>query len=296
MLKINDISIAFDKKEVLNGVDWQLEEGKVYGLVGPNGSGKSTLLRIISGVLKPDHGDVILNDQNVYNNPNIKGTISFVSDDFYFLNGSSLNEMKAFYKSFYPDFSESVYHNLLDIFPINEKEKISAFSKGMKRQASLILCLATGPKLLLLDEAFDGLDPVMRLSLKRYISDQMIDSQLTVIVSSHNLRELEDICDSIALIDHRKVVLNESIDNYRLQYHKFQLGFSESIDKSIFDDFKPLKVDGNGKVYTLVLKGDKDSLCEELSLLNPIILETLSLSLEELFVYEMEERGYGKSA
>ncbi len=295
MIKLQQVSMTFDTNRILEKVDWMIPEGSVFGLVGPNGSGKSTLLRIISGVIKPTGGRAFVDEQSVYNNPNIKKTISFVSDDWYYLPNSSLKDMKAFYQSFYPDFSETIYSSLLQVFPIKEHAKINTFSKGMKRQASLILSLSIDPKIVLLDEAFDGLDPVMRLNLKRHIADLIIDKHLTVIVSSHNLRELEDICDNIALIDNKQIVLSDTIDSYRTQYHKFQLGFNETVDPSRFDFLKPLHIDGNGKIFTIILRGSSAEVNRGLAKLNPLIIDQLPLNLEELFVYEMEGRGYGKS-
>lgn len=296
MIKFNSVSKSFGPKKVLDNVSWEVEKGCVLGLVGPNGAGKSTILRLIAGVLSPDFGEVFVLDQKVTNNPNIKGHIAFVSDEFYFPTGSSLTDMKDFYRSFYPAFSDTTYARLLKIFPLDEKKSLSSFSKGMKRQASLVLLLSTHPQLILLDEAFDGLDPVMRLALKRYISDIIIDKQVTVLISSHNLRELEDICDTIALIDHENIVLNQKTDEYQNNYQKVQLAFNEIIDVREIEDLHPLHIEGKGRIYTVIFRGTKEEIEDKIEPLNPAIVDILPLSLEELFVYEMEDRGYGKSA
>ena len=195
MIQLKQVSKSFDNTLVLDQVDWFVKKGSVFGLVGPNGAGKSTILRLISGVITPELGVVTLDDENVYDNPQVKQRILFLSDDPFYLNQANIEEMKEFYKIFYPSFNESMYQRLLNNFPVPTNKKINDFSKGMKRQVGLILALSVNPDVLLLDESFDGLDPVMRLTLKRFIAQEMTSREMTVVISSHNLRELEDICE-----------------------------------------------------------------------------------------------------
>lgn len=295
MIQLTSVSKSFDNKLVLDHIDWIVKKGSVFGLVGPNGAGKSTILRIISGVIKADSGQVTVDGEFVYDEPLVKKRILFLADEPFFLHQSTLREMKEFYKIFYPSFDEAMYTKLLNNFPIPENEKINTFSKGMKRQTGLILALAVNPDVLLLDESFDGLDPVMRLTLKRFISREILNRDMTVVISSHNLRELEDICDQIALIDNKKVVMSGEVDTIKGDFHKIQVGFSHDVKEDIFAFLNPLHVDKMGNVFVVVAKGDVEGLLESIKKLEPALVTELPLNLEEIFVYEMEGRGYGKT-
>jgi ABC-2 type transport system ATP-binding protein len=294
MIQLSHVYKSFDTKKVLVDVDWEVPQGSIFGLVGPNGAGKSTILRCISGVLLPDKGEITIAGQNVYNNPSIKKRILFVPDDPYFLPQSTMKEMRKFYEIFYPSFKESMYRKLLNNFPINENEKINNFSKGMKRQANIILALSIMPEILLLDEAFDGLDPVMRLTLKRILTDQLLERKFTVVISSHNLRELEDICDRIALISDCKIGLNDEVENIRALYHKFQVGYTTLPEHEVFESFDPMHLEIRGNVAVLVIKGDAEELKKQLIETKPVLLDEIPITMEEVFVYEMEGKGYGQ--
>ncbi len=295
MIQLTSVSKSFDNKLVLDRIDWTVKKGSVFGLVGPNGAGKSTLLRIISGVIKADNGQVTVDGEFVYDEPLVKKRILFLADEPFFLHQSTLREMKEFYKIFYPSFDETMYTKLLNNFPIPENEKINTFSKGMKRQTGLILALSVNPDVLLLDESFDGLDPVMRLTLKRFISREILNRDMTVVISSHNLRELEDICDQIALIDNKKVVMSGEVDTIKGDFHKIQVGFSHDVKEDIFAFLNPLHVDKMGNVFVVVAKGDIEGILDSIKKLEPVLVTELPLNLEEIFVYEMEGRGYGKT-
>ena len=295
MIQLKQVSKSFDNTLVLDQVDWFVKKGSVFGLVGPNGAGKSTILRLISGVITPELGVVTLDDENVYDNPQVKQRILFLSDDPFYLNQANIEEMKEFYKIFYPSFNESMYQRLLNNFPVPTNKKINDFSKGMKRQVGLILALSVNPDVLLLDESFDGLDPVMRLTLKRFIAQEMTSREMTVVISSHNLRELEDICDQIALIDNKKVVMSGQVDTIKDEFHKFQVGFRDVLDLAGFNGLDIIHQEQVGNVFTLVIKGSLDVIKTQLESLDPALYTELPLNLEEIFVYEMEARGYGKS-
>ena len=294
MINCENISKHFDQKHVLENIDWQIPKGSVFGLVGPNGAGKSTLLRIIAGVLKPDEGTVSVKGQTVFNNPLIKKHILFVSDDPFFLGQSNLKEMKEFYQIFYPSFDEGMYQRLVTIFKIDEKASIQDFSKGMKRQASVILALSVMPEVLLLDEAFDGLDPVMRLTLKRIITDELINREMTVVISSHNLRELEDICDRIALLNDTKMTLQDEVETIRENNHKLQIAYKEASHDDLFKSFNALHLEKRGHVYMMVTKGDLSEIKKQIDQTKPVLFEEIPVSMEEVFVYEMEGSDYGK--
>ncbi len=295
MIQLSHVSKSFDTKKVLVDVTWEVPQGSIFGLVGPNGAGKSTILRLISGVLLPDKGEITIAGQNVYNSPSVKRKILFVPDDPYFLPQSTMKEMRKFYEIFYPSFKESMYRKLLNNFPINENEKINNFSKGMKRQANIILALSIMPEILLLDEAFDGLDPVMRLTLKRILTDQLLERKFTVVISSHNLRELEDICDRIALISDCTIGLNDEVENLRTLYHKFQVGYTQLPENEVFVSFNPMHLEIRGNVAMLVVKGDSTELMKQLNDTHPVLLDEIPITMEEIFVYEMEGKGYGQT-
>jgi len=295
MINLKNINKHFDDKQVLEHINWDVPKASIYGLVGPNGAGKSTLLRIISGVLKADDGTVLVNGVDVYDNPSIKKHILFVSDDPFFLPQSSIKEMRQFYELFYPSFNDSMYYSLLKKFGLSETDKINDFSKGMKRQASIILALSCSPDILLLDEAFDGLDPVMRLNLKRIIANELMNRDMTVIISSHNLRELEDICDRIALLNNHTITIQDEIESIRNQYHKIQLAYTNPIDDKVLHDLDPMYFDKRGNVYMLVLKGELDDKMKRIKDTQPVLCEEIPITMEEVFVYEMEANGYGTS-
>jgi ABC-2 type transport system ATP-binding protein len=295
MINLKNIHKQFETKKVLENINWEIPKASIYGLVGPNGAGKSTLLRIISGVLKADEGTVLVNGVDVYDNPSIKKHILFVSDDPFFLPQSTIKEMRHFYELFYPSFNDSMYHSLLKKFGLNETDRITDFSKGMKRQASIILALSCSPDVLLLDEAFDGLDPVMRLNLKRIIANELMNRDMTVIISSHNLRELEDICDRIALLNNHTITIQDEIESIRNQYHKIQLAYTNAIDDKVLHDLNPMYFDKRGNVYMIVLKGDLDNKMKQIKDTQPVLCEEIPITMEEVFVYEMEANGYGSS-
>jgi len=294
MIHLSHIAKSFDGKKVLADVNWDIPQGSIYGLVGPNGAGKSTLLRLLSGVIKPDSGSITIANQIVYNNPVIKKRILFVPDDPFFLTQSTLKEMRKFYQIFYPSFNEGMYYKLLTNFPINENERINTFSKGMKRQACVILALSICPDVLLLDEAFDGLDPVMRLTLKRILSDEILNRQLTVVISSHNLRELEDICDRIALVSNFTIEISGEVETIRGDYHKIQIGYKHPVDLAVFEVLHPLHLEQRGNVITVVVKGDATAINEVIEKTEPVLIDEIPITMEEVFVYEMEGQGYGQ--
>lgn len=294
MIRLNGVCKSFENKKVLDGIHLNIEKGSVFGLVGPNGSGKSTILRVLSGIYQLDEGFAMIEDQPVYDNVNLKHRLFFVADEPYFFNHASLLDMKKFYQLFYTNFSEELYKRLLKIFPINEKGRISTMSKGMQRQVLLILALTTRPDYLFLDEAFDGLDPVMRLTLKRILGEEVASRQMTVIISSHNLRELEDICDYLGLLSNGKIDLVGSIDGLKDEVHKIQMAFNGEVNAESFSGLHVLHYDQSGSIVTVVARNSEEEINAVVSLLSPVFIQLLPVSLEEVFVYEMEAQGYGQ--
>ena len=287
MLKINSINKSFGEKKVLNDLSLEIKEGSIFGLVGVNGAGKSTLLRCISGIYQGESGNVEFNGEDTYKNEKIRKDIFFVTDDPYFPLASSIRSLKEFYASYYP-IDEEAYYKTLRMFGLDENKQISSFSKGMKRQTLLLFALAIKPKLLLLDEAFDGLDPIVRYNLKRSLYSFIEDNDAIIIISSHNLKELEDICDSYGILENGKISTYGDLLESKANINKYQIAFNKEIDESFFDQFDLMHKSKEGSVYSLVIKGDRDEIVEKLKELDPLILDTLSVNFEELFIYEHE--------
>ena len=285
MLEIKNVCKAFGAKNVLDNVSLDIDFGSIFGLVGVNGAGKSTLLRCIAGIYKTDDGTILFDGLDTYDDYKIRKDILLVSDDPYYPYGSTLNSLKDFYKGFY-NFDEETYKKYLDLFGLDEKANISNFSKGMKRQSMLLLALACKPKLLMLDEAFDGLDPIVRVYIKDALSDLIEDNNSLIIISSHNLKELEDICDSYGILEDGHISTYGDLIESKANINKYQLAFKDEIDKNIFNDFDVLYCSGEGRIITVVIKGDKSEVCQRLEKLNPLILDVLNVNFEELFIYE----------
>ena len=287
MLKIEGLYKTFKDKKVLEGLDLVLNEGSIFGLVGVNGAGKSTLLRCIAGIYEADHGSVLFNGEDTFKNPAVRKDIFFVSDEPYYPIAANIRTMKEFYSSFY-DVDMKTYNEVLNLFHLDDTKPISSFSKGMKRQASLLFALSIAPKLLLLDEAFDGLDPIVRHDLKRMLYELIEEQKATIIISSHNLKELEDICDSYGILENGRIASYGDLLESKANLNKYQLAFASPIDESVFDAFDILYSRKEGSVYSFVIRGDRQQVEEKLQKLDPLILDTLPVNFEELFIYEHE--------
>ncbi len=292
MIKGTDLTKKFDSKTALNSINFEIPSGAVYGLVGSNGSGKSTLLRLISGIYRPDGGKLELDGENCFENPHVKSKIAFLGDTPYFLPQSDLMEMKYFYKSLYPNFSEEVFENLLSVFPLDKKARISTMSKGMQRQAALILAMSTMPEYLLLDEAFDGLDVVMRRVLSNIILEGVEKRGLTAVIASHNLRELEDVVDRIALIHDGNMLFNDRTDSLKDRIHKIQAAFTHVPDVSVFNELDVMKIERTGSLVQLVVRGEREEIMGYINNLLPLFAECIEPTVEEIFIYELEVIGY----
>lgn len=290
MIQLINVNKGYEDNLILEDINITIDNGTVLGLVGPNGAGKSTILRLIAGVIQADAGVVAVNEYDIFDNDEIKQSVYFLGDDPYFFNQSTLNDMKNYVKIFYKNFDDDYYDELVTIFSINPNELISSFSKGMKRQAALIIAIAARPDILLMDESFDGLDPLMRFKLKQSIVEQLDRQNMIIIITSHSMGEIQDICDSIILVNNKGITLNEKTDDIHIAYHKFQLAFDKDTDASIFDALNPYSVSGSHRIFTLVLKGDLEEINQVINDLNPLIVEHNYLSLDEIFRLELEEQ------
>ena len=290
MLSIENITKSFGEKEVLENVCFKVEDGSIFGLVGINGAGKSTLLRVISGVYTPEQGAVLLNGRNTGKDPSVRKEILYVSDDPYYPYGSTIESMKLYFSSFY-DLDEEAYKKYLNMFHLDPKVSISNFSKGMKRQASLLFALSVHPKLLLLDEAFDGLDPLVRLNFKKALAELIDEKQVSVIISSHSLKELEDICDSFGILeDHHMSTYGDLLES-KENINKYQLAFNEDYERADFPELDIVRFEKQGRVYQLVIRGNEESVRAELEKKSPLLVDVLPVNFEELFIYEVANRN-----
>jgi ABC-2 type transport system ATP-binding protein len=261
-------------------------------MVGSNGAGKSTFLRLIAGVYRPDQGTITMDGLPVFDNPAVKSQIAYVSDELYFLAGASMNRMADCYASLFPHFDKKRFQFLTESFHLNPKKPLSTFSKGMKRQAAIILALSTRPKYLFFDETFDGLDPVMRNLVKGLICEDVLERQVTAIITSHSLRELEDTCDQLALLHQGGLVLQSDVQHLKTSLFKVQIAFLDDYDQSRFPQVDCLHYVQHGSVANLIVRGDQEATISYLQSLSPVLLDILPLNLEEVFTYEMEALGY----
>lgn len=292
MIEIKNLCKNFGNKEVLKNLNIKIEDGKVFGLVGINGAGKSTLLRVMSGIYKAESGCVLIDGSDVYENENVKSNIFFLPDEPYYGINTTPNNLKDLYKIFY-NLDVSEYFRLLNEFKIPLNKSMNNFSKGMKRQVFVSLALAIKPKYLFLDEAFDGLDPLARLTFKRAIIDLVEDSNTTIIISSHSLRELEDICDSYGLLDNKQISSSGDISEEISKVHKYQIAFKDSLEEKDFDiNFISFKKDG--RIIKVVVKENYEEFENKINKYNPLIIDEIEINFEELFIIEVESRGYLK--
>lgn len=295
MIVAENLYKTFDKFVALNQISCTIQDGCIYGMVGSNGAGKSTFLRLITGVYRPDGGSVTIDGKPVYNDPDVKKRMAYVPDELYFLSGATLHRMMKMYQSIYPDFDVVRCWDLIKTFGLDPNKNIAAFSKGMKRQAATALALSTKPDYIFFDETFDGLDPIMRNYVKSLICADVLDRHATAVITSHSLRELEDTCDQLALLHKGGLVLESDIANLKTAQFKIQIAFSDEYDRSRFESFGGMKIlhfVKHGSVANMIIKGDREQVVLWLSAMNPILLDVLPLSLEEVFTYEMEALGY----
>ena len=293
MIEIKNLSKSFNGKSyVLENLNCKIKDNAIYGLVGANGAGKSTLLRLINSIYTPDEGTILIDNENAYDNENLKQKMVFVPDDLFFYSGYTLMDMAEFYKSLYRDFDMNYVIHTSNVLKLNPNAKISGFSKGMKRQCALICALATNAKYIFLDETFDGLDPVVRKYFKKLLSDAMSKNNTTIIMTSHNLRELEDICDNLGLLYKGNILFESDIDTLKTNMFKVQIALKGDFDKKTFKKLKILSYKKIGSIATLIIDEEGKDSKKYLESLNPIILDYLPLTLEEVFIYQMEALGY----
>lgn len=301
MIELKEITKKFDNVVVLDNINLTINKGTAFGLLGSNGAGKSTILRLISGIYNQENGNITVDGDTIYDNVETKKRVFFVNDETVQFSAFTLIELKNFYKDYYPNFSEELFEKMRSTINLPKDKKISTFSKGMKRQAIVIIAIACQTDYLLLDEAFDGLDPTMRIIVKRMLVDAMLDRQLTTIISSHNLKEINELCDTVALLHDGKIVFSRDLDSVKGNIHKVQVVFPQvsenlpqnyTIGELAGEGLEILHFEKSQSVYHIIVKGDTEIVKQKIQAKNPVVLDIIPLTLEEIFIYEMEVLGY----
>lgn len=292
MIDVKSLSKSYGDFKALDQLDIHIERGSVYGLLGPNGSGKTTLIKHLVGIYKNETGSITVDSKPVFDNPEIKAGIVYISDDLFFFSQYSIKEMAKFYSYLYPDWSWERFDTLKQVFPIDVKRRIVKLSKGMQKQVAFWLGISAKPKVIIMDEPVDGLDPVMRKKVWNLVLQDVAEYSTTVLISSHNLRELEDICDHVGILFNGKMMLERELDNMKSDIHKLQLAYSGDIPADIFSEGDLLYQSRNGSILQYIVRGGKDKIVSKVKATNPVIMDILPLTLEEIFIYELGGKGY----
>ncbi len=292
MIEAVNLTKKFDSIVAVDHISATIRSGSVFGLIGTNGAGKSTFLRMAAGVLKPDEGSITIDGMSVFENPEAKRKFFYISDDQYFFSNATPAEMMSYYRMAYPGYDEARFHSLMVNFGLDENRKINTFSKGMKKQLSVICGICAGTEYLYCDETFDGLDPVMRQAVKSIFANDMEERHLTPIIASHNLRELEDICDHVGLLHKGGILLSKDLDEMKMKIHKVQCVLKEGMTVQDLKGLEILKTECRGKLLTLTVRGDLSMVEFQMQNADPVFYETIPLSLEEIFISETEVVGY----
>lgn len=292
MITATNATKRFEDITAVDHICAEVKDGSVYGLIGSNGAGKSTFLRMLAGILQPDEGTVQIDGADIFENIAMKERFFFISDEQFFFPNSTPKEMKNYYKRFYSKFDEARYRKLMNGFGLDENRKLRTFSKGMKKQISVICGVCSGTDYLFCDETFDGLDPVVRQTVKSLFAEDVADRGLTPIIASHNLRELEDICDHVGLLHRGGILFSRDLDDMKLGMYKMQCIFPNPLPDSAWEGFDILHKEQRGSLYTITARGSREDLLARVNALNPTFCEMLPLTLEEIFINETEVAGY----
>ena len=292
MIKVNNVTKTFDGFRALDGLTMTVEQGSIYGLVGPNGAGKSTILRHIMGVYRPDSGSILVDGQPVFENPAVKAKIAVIPDDLYYFPSASTRDMARFYRGMYPAFDGKRYEALREAFPdVDDKQPIRRLSKGMQKQSAFWLALCCQPQVLVLDEPVDGLDPVMRRQVWSLLMGDVAQRGTTVLVSSHNLRELEDVCDHVGILSHGKVLLERSLEQLQDNMVKLQVVFRDGVSE-VPQELPVLHASRVGRIHTLIMRMNAEEATARLAVYDPMLVDAVPLTLEEIFIYELGGEDY----
>lgn len=292
MIKAENVTKTFGTFKALDDLSLHVKSGSVYGLIGPNGAGKTTIIKNLIGVYRPDSGKLEIDGQSVYENTDIKSELIYIGDDLYFFPTYSILDTAKFYSGIYKNWSWERFNNLKEVFKIDVKRKVRRLSKGMQKQVAFWMGICACPKVMILDEPVDGLDPVMRKNVWRIVLQDVAENNTTVLVSSHNLRELEDVCDHVGILHKGKVVLQKALDDVKGNIHKIQLAFENEFPEELRFKIDILHTESIGRVHMVIVRGDANLIKDKIKQFNPIISDILPLTLEEVFIYELGGMGY----
>jgi len=292
MITADNATKRFGDLTAVDHVFAEIRDGSVFGLIGSNGAGKSTFLRMLAGILSPDEGTVCIDGEDIFENIKLKERFFFISDEQYFFSNITPREMKEYYKGFYPHFDDARCKKLMDGFGLDENRKIRTFSKGMKKQVSVICGVCAGTDYLFCDETFDGLDPVVRQTVKSLFAEDVDSRGMTPVIASHNLRELEDICDHVGLLHRGGILFSRDLDEMKLGMFKMQCIFTEKLPENAWEGVDIMKLEQRGSLYTITARGSREELQAKVNSMNPSFCEMLPLTLEEIFINETEVAGY----
>ena len=292
MIKADNLTKRFQGVTAVDHIHAEIQDGTVFGLIGTNGAGKSTFLRMAAGILKPDEGTITLDGESVFEDTRVKARCFYIPDEPYFLGNGTADDMKTFYQGIYPNFDTDRFGRLLKSFELDERRKIQTFSKGMKKQLAVLLGICAGTDYLFCDETFDGLDPVMRQTVKSLFANDIEERHLTPVIASHNLRELEDICDHVGLLHRGGMLLSKDLDDMKMNIHKIQCVLPAGLDRTNLQDLDIMTTEQRGSLLTLTVRGQREEIQARMQSYHPVFFEMIPLSLEEIFISETEVAGY----
>ena len=292
MIKADNLTKRFQGVTAVDHIHAEIQDGTVFGLIGTNGAGKSTFLRMAAGILKPDEGTITLDGEAVFEDIRVKARCFYIPDEPYFLGNGTADDMKTFYQGIYPNFDTDRFGRLLKSFELDGRRKIQTFSKGMKKQLAVLLGICAGTDYLFCDETFDGLDPVMRQTVKSLFANDIEERHLTPVIASHNLRELEDICDHVGLLHRGGMLLSKDLDDMKMNIHKIHCVLPAGLDRTNLQDLDIMTTEQRGSLLTLTVRGQKEEIQARMQSYHPVFFEMIPLSLEEIFISETEVAGY----
>ncbi|UNL86655.1 ABC transporter ATP-binding protein [Priestia koreensis] len=292
MIKATNLRKEFEDIEAVKNVTLHVKKGSIYGLLGSNGAGKTTLLKMLCGIYKQDSGTISVMDQSVFENVEVKQKLIFIPDALYFFPQSTIKQMGQFYRSVYADWNEERFQKLRSVFNIDLNKKVHRLSKGMQRQVAFWLTLSAMPDILVLDEPLDGLDAVMRKKIKNLLIQDVAEREMTILISSHNLREVEDLCDHVGILHNGELMIEKDLDDLKSDVHKIQVAFKRDVPMGLLEKLNVLYEEKRGSVMLFIVRGKEDAVTRLIDSYNPVIFDLLPLTLEEIFIYEMGDVGY----
>ncbi|WP_071459622.1 ABC transporter ATP-binding protein [Bacillus massilinigeriensis] len=292
MIKMERIQKGFGKEIALSNVSLNIEKGSIYGLIGSNGAGKTTVMKLLAGIYNQDAGEVTVDAQAVYENVELKQRMFYIPDIPVFFTQYTIAQMASFYHSLYPNWSEKRFILLVESFNFDLNKKLHTFSKGWQRQAAFILALSSQPEILILDEPMDGLDPVVRKKIKNLLVSDVAERGMTILISSHNLKEIEDICDTVGILHKGEIILQKELDELKSDIHKIQVAYKGVLPSGLFKNLTLVHTEKRGSILLCIVRGEEEAIFKAVRETNPLIFDILPLTLEEIFIYEMGDIGY----